>query len=210
MQRVNPFLELLKLFSQAPDCRGLWANCFQGGKGKWSERLVASAAFLPRCLCCCSAPGSRSCHISVDSSQAEPSVLTSYFLGVRWKFLKNGSRRQKDTYLPTYHTQSVRGETRRDYRMFPICFRAKRKSKRELKCFSKTWHSSFFRSGPKWKWHLKRMPALPGICLKTGCCCTAVTDAVNKLVRNTGFKENPPLWGHEMRKLGTFKNQKIW
>lgn len=129
MQRVNPFLELLKLFSQAPDCRGLWTNCFQGGKGKWSEWLVASAAFLPRCLCCCSAPGSRSCHISVDSSQAESSVLTSYFLGVRWKFLKNRSRRQKDTSLPTYHTQSVRGETRRDYRMFPICFREKERAK---------------------------------------------------------------------------------
>lgn len=99
--------------------------------------LLQSAAFLPRCLCCCSAPGRRSCHISVDFFQAESSVLTSYFLGVRWKFLKTKSRRQKGTYLPTYHTQSARGETRRDYRVFPICFRAKRKSKRELKRFRK-------------------------------------------------------------------------
>lgn len=167
--------------------------------------LLQSAAFLPRCVCCCSAPGRRSCHISVDFSQAESSVLTSYLLGVRWKFLKNKSRRQKGIYLASYHTQSVRGETRRDYRMFPICFRAKRRSKRELKCFSETWHSSFFMSGPKWRWHLKRMPAFKqGICLKTRCCGTAVTDAEKKLVRNTGFKENPPLWRHEVSKLGTF------
>lgn len=142
--------------------------------------LLQSAAFLPRCLRCCSAPGRRSCHISVDFFQAESSVLTSYFLGVRWKFLKTKSRRQKGTYLPTYHTQSARGETRRDYRVFPICFRAKRKSKRELKRFSKTWHSSFFRSWPKWRWHLKRMTAFPGICLKTRCCCAPIIDAAKR------------------------------
>lgn len=157
MQRVNPFLELFKtIFAGSWLQRGFEKTASREGKENEVNGLSQSAAFLPRCLRCCSAPGRRSCHISVDFSQAESSVLTSYFLGVRWKFLKNKSRRQKGTYLATYHTQSVRGETRRDYRMIPICFRAKRKRKRELKCFSKTWHSSFFRSGPKWRWHLKR------------------------------------------------------
>lgn len=144
MQRVNPFLELFKLFSQAPDCRGLWTSCFQGGRGKWRGWFAAVSSISPKVLVLLLCSGQEELSHLSGFFQAEPSVLASYFLGVRWKFLKNESRRQKGTYLPTYHRQSARGEARRDDRMFPICFRAKRKSKRELKCFSKTWHSSFF------------------------------------------------------------------
>lgn len=143
MQRVNPFLELFKLFSQAPDCRGALNKLLPGRERRMKWMVCCSQQHFSQGVCAAApAPGRRSCHISVGFCQAESSVLTSYFLGVRWKFLKNKSRRRKGTYLPTYHTQSVRGETRKDYRMFPVCFRAKRK--RELKLFSKTWHSSFF------------------------------------------------------------------
>lgn len=202
MQRVNPFLELFKLFSQAPDCRGALNKLLPGRERRMKWMVCCSQQHFSRGVCAAApAPGRRSCHISVDFSQAESSVLTSYFLGVRWKFLKNKSRRQAPTFLPIIHNL---WEVRQERTTECFQFASEQKEKENWNSLVKPDTPHFFKSGPKWRWHLKRMPAFPGICLKIRCCGTAITDAENNLVRNTGFKENPPLWGHEVSKLGTF------
>lgn len=50
MQRLNPFLDLLKLFSQAPWFLRDLNKLFQKGKGKSSELVVAVHRISPRLL----------------------------------------------------------------------------------------------------------------------------------------------------------------
>lgn len=170
MQRVNPFLELFKLFSQAPDCRGLWTSCFQGGRGKWRGWFAAVSSISPKVLVLLLCSGQEELSHLSGFFQAEPSVLASYFLGVRWKFLRNESRRQKGTYSPPIidNLREVRQEGTTE--CFQFASEQKERAKENWNALVKPDTPRFFRSGPKWRWHLKRMPALPGICLKTRCC----------------------------------------